>query len=705
MAQCCLDAATMYGANLSTIPEGVDGRAALDEVQRRVAGPEGPARGSQEAAVPYLRSEHMLVRFLIARQWDVDKAMGMLKEHYRWLAEMNMTALLQDPFPEEAQIKKYYPMAFHGVDKKGRPLYIERPGLIDMPRLLQITTPERLLQYVSTGCELQIRRRLPACSLLRGEVVDKSLNIMDLDGLGFRVVTHTIARRVLKDVVTILQNHYPECAGRTIIINAPRVFSIAWSFVKPMLDEKTVSKISIFGTDKEAYSAALLEIVDANQLPALFGGRCMCDGKDALSCMRSVKGPWADPEVTNILDREALHEIMTPEGAKMLHEQRARERAARGEAEGAEAPEPGVPEPEPGAVEGPEPNDAESAGAAPPSGEPSPVSGAGRAEPEEEAEGEERDSFAAELAELPSEGRRPAGAVAAELERAELEATLLQEEYRQQEEAHMHSLSEWVCEFNNLKSEIGRQVIERAQGYYDSRALWQQAVQEYARQQEEVTLTNGKLEAAVRSLAKAEAAFVKGEAAGLSEKEWAELAPLPEEEEGCPTGTATAAGSKAAVGQNPRLIQTLRLSAQADKVASLQWHRDVAAAELAAKHREIEECRRRYEQEDLQHSACTWNCSVKRAAPFYEKRRMHETAVDAQLAILRSIERRLQQARQHVAALQIQAGGSGGRVACVARIRSRQLDEMSLQSFEIAGGQPGQDEFLSCGSGQSDDGA
>lgn len=82
-----------------------------------------------------------------------------------------------------------------------------------------------------------------------------------------------------------------------VIINAPKVFGIAWTFVKPQLDEKTVAKISIFGSDqREAYVKCLLDLVDADQLPKLFGGRCVCDQRDPGSCMRAVKGPWADPE-------------------------------------------------------------------------------------------------------------------------------------------------------------------------------------------------------------------------------------------------------------------------------------------------------------------------------------------------------------------------------------------------------------------------
>ncbi|CAK9053480.1 unnamed protein product, partial [Durusdinium trenchii] len=177
----------MWGNNLKTIPPGVDGHARLEALRKRVQGAEGPKPGSEEDRHPYSRSDHMLVRFLIARQWDVERAVAMLESHYRWLAETKMSKLLLDPFPEEMHIKRFYPQAYHGTDKLGRPLYIERPGQIDMPRLLQATTCERILQYFYAQTELQIRRRLPACSLVRGEVVDKSLNIMDLDGLSFRI--------------------------------------------------------------------------------------------------------------------------------------------------------------------------------------------------------------------------------------------------------------------------------------------------------------------------------------------------------------------------------------------------------------------------------------------------------------------------------------------------------------------------------------
>jgi len=624
----------MWGDNLKTIPEGVDGKAALEEVRARVFGRDGPAPGSAESSVAYLRSEHMLVRFLIARKWDVEKATEMLRDHYKWLAEKNMSKLLQDPFPEEQHIKKFYPQTFHGTDKMGRPIYIERPGHIDMPRLLQVTTPERVLEYCYASTEW------------RGRVVDKSLNIMDLEDLGFRVVTHSTARKVLKTYVEVLQNHYPEQAGKMVIINAPKVFGIAWSFVKPLLDEKTVGKISIYGTDRAAYTQALLELVDEDQLPALFGGKCVCDGQDHLSCMCSMKGPWVDPEVKELLESHPVDQIMTPEGAKLLVNRRA---GSAGQASGLGGG---------GATTG--------------------------SDGEKEAEDEEEE--ARDGVELPPIEEKP---VSPEVQAAERDVTSAMEEYQMHERVHMQTLSEWVEEFNRLHVELGRYVIERAQSYYDSLSLWQTVTQEYARQSEEVEQVNQELDAAVKTLSKVEQAFEAFISGGqIVEEDWASLVPLKPELVRAMQGMES----------DEKLLWALRVSTASDKVALLQRQRDAAVGVQDAKTREFEEVKRRFEQEEASHSGCTWNCSVKRAAPFYEKRRAHELKVETQLAEMRRVEQQLYGARQRLADLQNAGLGLVGRARSVRSMlssRSR-LDEMSLHSFEIAGAEPCEDEFMSC---------
>ena len=49
-------------------------------------------------------------------------------------------------FPELDEVLKYYMKGYFGVDKIGRPLYVDRSGLIKVDKLLQVSTEERILR-------------------------------------------------------------------------------------------------------------------------------------------------------------------------------------------------------------------------------------------------------------------------------------------------------------------------------------------------------------------------------------------------------------------------------------------------------------------------------------------------------------------------------------------------------------------------------
>ena len=54
------------------------------------------------------------------------------------------------------------------------------------------------------------------------------------------------------------------------IINAPVVLKGLWAMIKGWIDPVTAAKFRILGKD---YQAALLEVIDADQLPVEYGGR------------------------------------------------------------------------------------------------------------------------------------------------------------------------------------------------------------------------------------------------------------------------------------------------------------------------------------------------------------------------------------------------------------------------------------------------
>ncbi|WJX36241.1 hypothetical protein P8452_24142 [Trifolium repens] len=195
---------------------------------------------------------HMMLRFLRARKYDIEKTKQMWSDMLKWRSEFGADTIMEDfEFEEKDEVLKYYPQGHHGVDKDGRPVYIERLG----------------------------------------QHIDQSTTILDVQGVGLKSMNKA-ARDLLQKLQKIDGDNYPESLNRMFIINAGSGFRLLWNTVKSFLDPKTTSKIHVLGNK---YQSKLLEIIDASELPDFLGGTCTCADKGG--CMLSDKGPWNDPEI------------------------------------------------------------------------------------------------------------------------------------------------------------------------------------------------------------------------------------------------------------------------------------------------------------------------------------------------------------------------------------------------------------------------
>jgi hypothetical protein len=161
-------------------------------------------------------------------------------------------------------------------DKKGRPIYFERTGAINMAELVATFTPEQLVRRHIWYMEMQIARmRKSPLGIWNGgtERVEQMTHILDLKGLSMNPSMSIV--HVFKECTRIDQTYYPERMGKSLIIGAPALFYGIWSMVTPLLDPVTKEKITIFGSD---YEDTLLELIDADQLPVEYGGLCSCPG-------------------------------------------------------------------------------------------------------------------------------------------------------------------------------------------------------------------------------------------------------------------------------------------------------------------------------------------------------------------------------------------------------------------------------------------
>jgi len=193
--------------------------------------------------------DRLILRFLQGNKFHYEKTLKSLEEHIEW--RINSLPVDSEEIEELAKSGIIY---FFGRDKGYRPVLH-----INVKKMIDANLPnETLVRLGIFILEFGLK------NLFVAGKVETMIVVIDMTDVG----TISIPVSSLKTISEMLQNNYRARLYKQYILNTPFLVKGIWAIVKGFLEEFTVAKINILGSDY----TPLYEQVDKAQLEKRLGG-------------------------------------------------------------------------------------------------------------------------------------------------------------------------------------------------------------------------------------------------------------------------------------------------------------------------------------------------------------------------------------------------------------------------------------------------
>lgn len=246
----------------------------------------------QKGKVP---SDTCLLRFLRARDFNIEKAREMLSHSLIW-RKKNQVDKMMSEYQVPQVVQEYFPGGWHHHDKESRPLYLLRLGQMDVKGLVKSVGEEGLLKHTLHICEEGLRLTEEA-TMTYGRPITTWTLLVDLEGLNMRHLWRPGIRTLLK-IIEIVEANYPETMSCVLIIRAPRVFPILWTLVSTFIDDNTRSKFLFYGGNDYQGSGGLVDYMPKENIPFFLGGECKTVVHEAGLVPKSMYLPGEEMDAT-----------------------------------------------------------------------------------------------------------------------------------------------------------------------------------------------------------------------------------------------------------------------------------------------------------------------------------------------------------------------------------------------------------------------
>lgn len=218
-----------------------------------------------------ITSDNDVCRFLAAREWKAQDAAKMrklnlkMRRNYQFDRYHVNNDYNQPRHKSAIGLRKLLITGINngciGRDKSGNPVAYSHFGtFISLPLYKYITIDEYMLWH-NAHFEALIQNQMNKSKSAQ------FLLIIDLDQIGLQSRHNSL---FIRACCKSNEAHYPEYFYRVLCINAPKIVSILYNLIKPILPERTKHKVSFY--DHKSTPNILQKFIDKQYLPSRYGG-------------------------------------------------------------------------------------------------------------------------------------------------------------------------------------------------------------------------------------------------------------------------------------------------------------------------------------------------------------------------------------------------------------------------------------------------
>lgn len=236
----------------------------------------GLSKHDGSAGPQSMKSASVLLRFLRARNGNVQKSLVMLNEAMDWRRDFELDRKMEAwkkeweacATPRAQLLRRHDFMGRLGVDYHGLPVYIHRLSLADPAGIAREVGIELfLLHHI-----LPLEENFAIAQTRLLETRKSVTSFVEIYDLGNYGVGHWWRRAwgafyAYRKYIHVMETCYPDRLRVGLILRAPQTFSTIWSVILPLLPQDTKKKIHVKGWSSSEWIHEIESYLPSESIP------------------------------------------------------------------------------------------------------------------------------------------------------------------------------------------------------------------------------------------------------------------------------------------------------------------------------------------------------------------------------------------------------------------------------------------------------